>query len=125
MAEVITHGRTQWVVEADIKGCFDPLSHAPLRRFLAHRIAAPGFLRIVRRFLKAGLMEDGALTASEAGAPQGGLVSPVLSNIYRHDVLDLWFEQRSAANGAGNAYLIRYADDSVACCAQASDARAF
>jgi len=125
MAEVITHGRTQWVVEADIKGFFDHLSHAHLLRFLEHRIADPGFLRIVRRFLKAGIMEDGALTASDAGAPQGGLVSPVLSNIYRHDVLDLWFEQRSAADGAGNAYLIRYADDSVACCEQASDARAF
>lgn len=125
MAEVITNGRTQWVVEADIKGFFDHLSHTHLLRFLEHRIADPGFLRIVRRFLKAGIMEDGAFTASDAGAPQGGLVSPVLSNIYLHYVLDLWFEKRYAVNCAGNAYLIRYADDYVACFEQESDARAF
>ncbi|HSQ07402.1 MAG TPA: reverse transcriptase domain-containing protein, partial [Chromatiaceae bacterium] len=80
-------------------------------RFLEHRIADPNFLRIVRRFLKAGIMEDGAFTASDAGAPQGGLVSPVLSNIYLHYVLDLWFEKRFAVRCTGNAYLIRYADD--------------
>ena len=125
IAEVITKGRTQWVVEADIKGFFDHLSHAHRMRFLEHRIADPGFLRIVRRFLKAGIMEDGAFTASDAGAPQGGLVSPVLSNIYLHYVLDLWFEKRYAVNCAGNAYLIRYADDYVACFEHESDARAF
>ena len=94
-------------------------------RFLEHRIADPHFLRIVRRFLKAGIMEDGAFTASDAGAPQGGLVSPVLSNIYLHYVLDLWFEKRFAVSCAGNAYLIRYADDDVACFEQEADARAF
>lgn len=125
MADVITNGRTQWVVEADIKGFFDHLSHTHLMRFLEHRIADPNFLRIVRRFLKAGIMEDGAFTASDAGAPQGGLVSPVLSNIYLHYVLDLWFEKRFAVNCAGNAYLIRYADDYVACFEQEADARAF
>jgi group II intron reverse transcriptase/maturase len=125
LAEVITNGRTQWVVEADIKGFFDHLSHTHLMRFLEHRIADPGFLRIVRRFLKAGIMEDGAFTASDAGAPQGGLVSPVLSNIYLHYVLDLWFEKRFAVNCAGHAYLIRYADDYVACFEQEADARAF
>jgi retron-type reverse transcriptase len=94
-------------------------------RFLEHRIADPHFLRNVRRFLKAGIMEDGAFTASDAGAPQGGLVSPVLSNIYLHYVLDLWFEKRFAVSCAGNAYLIRYADDDVACFEQEADARAF
>ncbi len=96
VAEIITNGGTQWVVEADIKGFFDHLSHAHLMRFLEHRIADPNLLRIVRRFLKAGVMEDGVFTASEEGAPQGGLVSPVLSNIYLHYVLDLWFEKRFA-----------------------------
>jgi retron-type reverse transcriptase len=76
VAEVITNGRTQWVVEADIKGFFDYLSHSHLLRFLEHRIADPNLLRIVQRFLKAGVMEDGAFAASEAGAPQGGLVTP-------------------------------------------------
>jgi RNA-directed DNA polymerase len=64
------------------------------KTFLEHRIGDPNLLRIVRRFLKAGIMEDGAFTASDEGAPQGGLVSPVLSNIYLHYVLDLWFEKR-------------------------------
>ena len=111
VAEVITNGQTQWVVEADIKGFFDHLSHTHLMRFLEHRIADPNLVRIVHRFLKAGVMEDGVFANSDEGAPQGGLVSPVLSNIYLHYVLDLWFEKRFARECAGRAYLIRYADD--------------
>ena len=76
LAEVITNGRTQWVVEADIKGFFDRVSHEHLMRFLEHRIADPNFLRIIRRFLKAGVMEDGMVSASEEGTPQGGLMTP-------------------------------------------------
>lgn len=125
VAEVITNGRTQWVVEADIKGFFDHLSHSHLMEFLEQRIGDPNLLRIVRRFLKAGIMEDGAFTASDEGAPQGGLVSPVLSNIYLHYVLDLWFEKRFAGTCTGRAYLIRYADDYVACFEHEGDARAF
>ena len=125
VAEVITNAGTQWVVEADIKGFFDHMSHAHLVEFLAHRIADPKLLRMIQRFLKAGIMEDGRFTASEEGAPQGGLVSPVLSNIYLHYVLDLWFEKRFARECEGKAYLIRYADDYVACFEQESDARRF
>lgn len=125
VAEVITNQGTQWVVEADIKGFFDHVSHAHLERFLAHRIADGNLLRIIRRFLKAGILEDGAFTASEEGTPQGGLVSPVLSNIYLHYVLDLWFEKRFARSCEGRAHLIRYADDYVACFEQEADARRF
>jgi group II intron reverse transcriptase/maturase len=125
VAEVITTAGTQWVVEADIKGFFDHLSHTHLLRFLEHRIADPNLLRVVQRFLKAGVMEDGAFSASDEGAPQGGLVSPVLSNIYLHYVLDLWFERRFAGSCAGRAYLIRYANDYVACFEMEADARAF
>ena len=125
VAEVITNGGTQWVVEADIKGFFEHLSHSHLMRFLEHRIGDPNLLRIVQRFLKAGVMEDGVFSASEEGAPQGGLVSPVLSNIYLHYVLDLWFEKRFARRCEGWAYLIRYADDYVACFEHEADARAF
>jgi hypothetical protein len=82
-------------------------------------------LRIIQRFLKAGIMEDGVFTAGVEGTPQGGLVSPVLSNIYLHDVLDLWFEERFARCCAGKAYLICYADDYVACFEREADARAF
>ncbi|MGH8489461.1 MAG: reverse transcriptase domain-containing protein [Gammaproteobacteria bacterium] len=82
-------------------------------RFLEQRIADPNLLRIIRRFLKAGVMEDGVFSATVEGTPQGGLVSPVLSNIYLHYVLDLWFEKRYAKSCRGKAYLIRYADDYV------------
>lgn len=75
--------------------------------------------------MKAGILEDGVFTASGEGTPQGGLVSPVLSNIYLHYVLDLWFEKRFARDGAGKAFLIRYADDYVACFEHEADARAF
>lgn len=69
LAEIITRGRTQWIVEADIKGFFDNVSHDHLRRFLVHRIADPRLLRIIERFLKAGVMEDGVISASDQGTP--------------------------------------------------------
>ena len=77
VAEVITNEGTQWVVEADIKGFFDHVSHSHLVKFLEHRIADPKLLRVVQRYLKAGVMEDGVFTASEEGTPQGGLVTPL------------------------------------------------
>jgi RNA-directed DNA polymerase len=89
VGEIVTNHGTQWIVEADIKGFFDHVSHDWMMRFLEHRIKDPVLLRIIRRFLKAGVMEDGVFTASETGTPQGGLVSPVLSNIYLHYVLVL------------------------------------
>ena len=115
VADIITYEYTQWVVEADIKGFFDHVSHEHLMRFLEHRIADPNFLRTIRRFLKAGVMEDGIVEASEEGTPQGGLVSPVLANIYLHYVLDLWFEKRFKRSCKGKAHLVRYADDFIAC----------
>ncbi|MEA3274637.1 MAG: group II intron reverse transcriptase/maturase [Pseudomonadota bacterium] len=125
VAEVITHERTQWVVEADIKGFFDHVSHSHMIRFLEQRIGDPNFLRLIQRFLKAGVMDDGAFRASEAGTPQGGLVSPVMSNIYLHYVLDLWFEKRFARSCQGKASLVRFADDFVACFERETDARRF
>lgn len=125
VAEVIAKERTQWVVEADIKGFFDNVSHAHLMRFLEHRIADPNFLRLIKRFLKAGVMLDGVVEAGEEGTPQGGLVSPVLANIYLHYVLDLWFEKRFKRSAQGKAYLIRYADDYLACFEKEADARRF
>jgi len=125
VAEVVTNERTQWVVEADIKGFFDHVDHEWLMRFLAHRIADPCVLRTLRRFLKAGIMEDGVFTASEEGTPQGGLVSPVLANIYLHYVLDLWFEKGYAKSCRGKAHLVRFADDFIACFEDEGDARRF
>ena len=125
LGEVITVMRTQWIVEADIKGFFDHVTHDHLRRFLAHRVADPRFLRIIGRFLKAGVLEDGVFSASDQGTPQGGLVSPVLANIYLHYVLDVWFEKRYAKSCRGKAYLVRYADDFVACFHREEDAKRF
>ncbi len=113
LGEIITNENTQWVVEADIKGFFDNVNHDWLMRFLEHRIKDPIFLRIIKRFLKAGVMEDGALTNSDTGTPQGGLVSPILANVYLHYVLDVWFEKKFARNCNGRARLVRYADDCV------------
>jgi group II intron reverse transcriptase/maturase len=125
IAEIMTKENTQWVVEADVKGFFDHVSHDHLMRFLEHRIADPRFLRILRRFLKAGVMEDGVVRASEEGTPQGGLVSPALANIYLHYVLDLWFEKRFGKSCRGKAYLVRFADDFIACFEDEEDARRF
>ena len=125
LGEIITNEGTQWLVEADIKGFFDNVSHDWLMRFLAHRLNDPVLLRIIRRLLKAGVLEAGVFAASEAGTPQGGLVSPVLANIYLHYVLDLWFEKRYARTCKGRAYLVRYADDFVACFTCEDDARRF
>jgi RNA-directed DNA polymerase len=125
LGEIITHENTQWVVEADIKSFFDNVNHDWLMRFLGHRIKDPVLLRIIKRFLKAGVMEDGALSSSDTGTPQGGLVSPILANIYLHYVLDVWFEKRYAGTCEGRARLVRYADDYVACFTHESEARRF
>ena len=125
VAEVITMQNTQWVVEMDIKGFFNHVCHDHLMRFLEHRIKDPRILRTIHRFLKAGVLEDGMFSATEEGTPQGGLVSPVLSNIYLHYVLDWWFEGGYAKECRGRAYMIRYADDALYCFQDESDARRF
>jgi len=125
VAEIITNERTQWVVEADIQGFFDHVSHDHLLRFLEHRIADPNFVRILRRFLKAGVMEEGVVSEVHEGTPQGGLVSPALANIYLHYVLDLWFERRFKKACRGKAYLVRYCDDFIACFQHEDEARRF
>ena len=125
LGQIVTQHGTQWVVEADIKGFFDHVSHEHLMAFLAHRIAGQKLLRVVRRFLKAGVLEDGEFSDTEAGTPQGGLVSPVLANVYLHYVLDLWFEKRYARTCRGAAHLVRYADDYVACFENEQDAKRF
>lgn len=125
LARYITYGFTNYVVEADIKGFFNNVSHEHMLRFLNHRIKDTRLLRILHRFLKAGVMEDGVVSASEEGTPQGGLVSPVLSNIYLHYVLDLWFLKKYAKSCRGKAYLVRYADDFVACFQYKEDATRF
>lgn len=107
---IITMEKTQWLYEADLKNFFGSVSHKHLMRFIGHRIGDKNLLRLIRRFLKAGVLEDGATYAVEKGTPQGNLVSPVLSNIFLHYTLDVWFEQRFAKTCRGKAYLVRYAE---------------
>lgn len=106
---------TNYVIDADIKGFFDNVSHEWLRRCLEQRITDQKFIRYIMRFLKSGIMEDGKCLETVAGTPQGGIISPVLANIYLHFVLDRWFVRRQAKEIAGYAEMIRYADDFVIC----------
>jgi group II intron reverse transcriptase/maturase len=125
LGEIITNQNTQWVVEADISGFFDNVNHDWMIKFLEFRIKDPIFLRIAKRFLKAGFVEDGAQIYKETGTPQGSLVSPTLSNIFLHYVLDVWFEKKFAKTCQGNALLVRYADDYVACFNREEEAKRF
>lgn len=118
------HG-TRFIVEADIKGFFDNVDHDQLMAFLGHRIADKRMTRYIKRFLKAGIQEDGRHRASERGTPQGGVISPLLANIYLHYTLDLWFQRRFAKTCRGTVRLIRYADDYVVCFRNEADAVRF
>lgn len=123
--QIVMQERTRYVVEADIKGFFNHVSHSWLVQFLEHRISDTRLVRTLQRFLKGGVMEDGAVSASEEGTPQGGLVSPVLSNIYLHYVLDLWFVRLFRKSCSGKAHLVRYCDDFVAFFEHEADALRF
>lgn len=103
--------KVNYVLEADIKGFFDNVDHDWLMKFLEHDIQDKNFLRYVKRFLIAGIMEGSELKDSDRGTPQGGLISPVLANVYLHYVLDLWFEKAVKPKLRGEAYYVRYADD--------------
>ena len=102
-----------YVLDCDIKGFFDNVDHKWLMEFLKHDIADKNFLRYIVRFLKAGIMEEGQLSESKKGTPQGGLISPVLANVYLHYVLDSWFENHVKPELKGKAYLVRFADDFI------------
>jgi len=121
----ILFGWTNWVVDADIKNFFGTVDHEWLMRFLEHDIEDKNFLRYVKRFLKAGVMEGDKHYDAEEGVPQGGLISPILSNVYLHYVIDMWFEKAVKAACKGKAEMIRYADDVVFCFESERDAFAF
>lgn len=117
--------RTNYVVDADIKGFFDDVDHEWMMEFLKHRINDPSLLRIIARFLKGGYMEEGKYFDVDKGTPQGGIISPILANVYLHYVLDLWFERVVRKQCKGQAYIVRYADDFVCCFQYRGDADAF
>jgi RNA-directed DNA polymerase len=112
-----------WIVEVDIRKFFDTLDHAHLRELLRHRIRDGVLLRLIGKWLNAGVLEEGSVTIPEAGTPQGGVVSPLLANVYLHYVLDIWFEREVKPRLRGRAFLVRYADDFVMGFACAEDAR--
>jgi RNA-directed DNA polymerase len=112
-----------WVLEVDIRKFFDSLDHAHLRELLRHRIRDGVLLRLIGKWLKAGVLEEGSLTFPEAGTPQGGVISPLLANVFLHYVLDVWFEQTVKPRLQGRAFLVRYADDFVMGFACERDAR--
>jgi RNA-directed DNA polymerase len=102
-----------WVVELDVRKCFETIDHEQLQQVLSQRVGDGVIKRLIGKWLNAGVMEDGALRRSEAGTPQGGVISPLLANIYLHEVLDVWFEQQVRPRMRGRAFLYRYADDAV------------
>jgi RNA-directed DNA polymerase len=112
-----------WLVEVDIRQFFDTLDHAQLRSLLRQRVRDGVLLRLIDKWLKAGVLEDGELTYPEAGTPQGGVVSPLLANVYLHYVLDVWFQEVVQPCLKGRAFLVRYADDFVMGFACEEDAR--
>lgn len=109
--QTIMRRKVNCVLEADIKGFFDNVDHDWLMKFLEHDIDDKNFLRYIKRFLKSGVMEGTELKESDRGTPQGGLISPVLANVYLHYALDLWFEKGVKPKLKGEAYYVRYADD--------------
>jgi len=112
-----------WILEVDIRKFFDTLDHARLREFLQRRIRDGVLLRLIGKWLNAGVLEDGSVSYPEAGSPQGGVISPLLANIYLHYVLDSWFADEVLPRLQGRAFLIRYADDFVIGFEREDDAR--
>ena len=125
LGRTIQQRRVNYIVEADIKGFFDHVNQAWLMKFLGQRISDARVLRLIVRMLKSGIMEGGLVRASDEGVPQGGNLSPLLSNVYLHYTLDLWFERRFKRQCRGEAYYFRYADDFLAGFQYRDDAERF
>jgi RNA-directed DNA polymerase len=125
LAHAICTKKVNWIVDADLRSFFDTVDHSWLLRFLEHRIGDRRLLRLVQRWLKAGVMMDGVTTATTVGTPQGAVISPLLANAYLHYVFDLWADQWRHRKAQGDVVLVRYADDIVAGFQHESDAKTF
>jgi group II intron reverse transcriptase/maturase len=113
LAVGITTRKVNWVLDADIRGLFDTLDHGWLVRFVEHRVADQRVVRLIQKWLKAGVLEDGRRVRSEVGTVQGGSVSPLLANLYLHHVFDLWVQQWRRKRARGDVIVVRFADDVV------------
>jgi RNA-directed DNA polymerase len=123
--EIVTGKKINWVYEADLKNFFGSLNHDWLVKFVEHRIGDPRIISLIRRWLRTGIFEKDKITLPELGVPQGGSISVLLSNIYLHYVLDLWFEKIVKPRLQGESYLIRYIDDFIVCFQYKEDAIKF
>jgi group II intron reverse transcriptase/maturase len=122
----LQYGKYNYLVEADIKGFFDNLDHELLLNMLAERIDDKALLWLIKKWLDAGVLDtDGKVLYPETGTPQGGIVSPILANVYLHNVLDLWFQKVVIPHCSGKAFLIRFADDFVCAFEKLEDAQRF
>lgn len=126
LAVRLQFGRISYIVEADIKGFFNHIDHDMLLEFIAKRVDDKRFLRLISKWLKAGILEeDGKVVQPEEGTPQGGSISPILANIYLHNVIDEWFEKAVKPRCDGDVFICRYADDFVCGFQYKSDAEKF
>jgi len=125
LAVGICNTPVNWILDADIRSFFDSVSQDWLVRFLEHRIGDKRIIRLVRKWLKAGVLEDGEWSVSEEGTPQGAVASPLLANVYLHYVFDLWAERWRRREAKGNVIILRYADDIVVGFQHEADARRF
>ena len=125
LGKTIQQGRVSYIVEADIESFFDKVNHEWMIKFLRHRIGDDRVIRLIIRMLKSDIMEDGLTHATEEGTPQGSMLSPLLSNIYLHYVLDLWFSRRVRRQCRGESEYFRFADDFLACFRYKEDAKQF
>ena len=121
----ITSRKVNWILDADIRSFFDTVNQEWLIRFVEHRVGDPRVIRLIRKWLKAGVLEDGVVTVSDRGTGQGAVISPLLANIYLHYALDLWTERWRRREVAGDMIIVRYADDFIVGFQHESDARRF
>lgn len=122
---ILENKTIRYVVDADIRGFFDNVSHDWIIKFLEHKITDKNFIRLVKRVLMSPIEENGKLTQSEYGCPQGGCISPVIANIYLHYVLDLWFEKQIKKEYKYASHMVRYCDDYVCCFESEFEAKEF
>jgi RNA-directed DNA polymerase len=125
LAVGINRGNVNWILDADISKFFDTVGHEWLIRFVEHRVGDQRVIRLIRKWLKAGCMENGVVVPTEDGTPQGAVISPLLANIYLHYVFDLWAQQWRQRHARGPVILVRYADDIVAGFCREDDAKRF
>jgi RNA-directed DNA polymerase len=125
LSVAITRRRVNWILDADIRSFFDTVSQDWLIRFMEHRIGDVRIIRLIQKWLKAGILEDGSVTVSEQGTVQGAVISPLLANVYLHYVFDLWAERWRRREAIGEVIIVRYADDLVVGFQHETDAKRF